>query len=106
MESGNKARSPLSLGIKVAYDLRRDGEPELIYKHRLDHMSGQNWSSLNVEEFCLVVSLENTNGFGKVNDCISNRVQIRRVMRVVYLTVQQCCLLLDILCTFLDCNDD
>src|SRR5207249_4891650 len=94
MDPSYKTRSSSSLGVKVTHDLRGNSKPDLINQHRLDSATCQDRPALDIQQLCLVVSLQNPYGLGKVYTCVSNGIRFGRLKRVVPVGFQPFCLIL------------
>ena len=82
MDPRYKARSSSSLGVKVTHNLRGNSKPDLINQHRLDSATCQDRPALDVQQLCLVVSLQNPYGLGKVYTSLSNGMRFDSLKRV------------------------
>src|SRR5438094_9143586 len=96
MDPRYKTRSSSSLGVKVTHNLRGNSKPDLVGQHRLDSATCQDRPALDVQQLCLVVSLQNPYGLGKVYTSISNGIRFGRLKRVVAVGFQPFCLILQL----------
>src|SRR5438094_5285705 len=96
MDPRYKTRSSSSLGVKVAHNLRRNCKPDLVDQHRLDSAPCQDRPALDVQQLCLVVSLQNPYGLGKVYTSISNGMRFDSLKRVIAVGFQSFCLILQL----------
>src|SRR5947199_728887 len=96
MDPRYKTMSSSSLGVKVTHNLRGNSKPDLVDQHRLYSATCQDRPALDVQQLCLVVSLQNPYGLGKVYTSISNGMRFDSLKRVVAVGFQPFCLILQL----------